>query len=251
MTAPVFFVDTSCLREASRVLVSGDEGRHAVVVRRLKVGEEVVLTDGRGVGGHGVVAGVDNASLTVDVRSLVSQPPPQPRLTVVQALPKAERGERAVAAMSEVGVDVIVPWAAARCVMQWKGARAERGCDRWVATAQEAAKQSRRLWWPRIHPLSSSDDVVQLIEAATVAVVLDAPSGTSLTEVRWPDHGEVLLIVGPEGGLTDQELDDFGSAGARSARLGPTVLRTSTAGVVAATVVLSAGQRWSLAPRAT
>ena len=163
---------------------------------------------------------------------------------MVQALPKGDRGELAVEVLTEVGVARVVPWAAARSVAVWKGEWATKGHAKWSATAREAAKQARRPWHPEVQPLASTDDVLALVGEADLAVVLHEDASEPLADVPVPEVGTVLLVVGPEGGLTDDEVAALVGAGARSVRLGAEVLRTSTAGVVAAGAVLSRTGRW-------
>jgi 16S rRNA (uracil1498-N3)-methyltransferase len=192
----------------------------------------------------GVVAGCKQGRVSIQVTGLACADPPQPQITVVQALPKGDRGEVAVATMTEVGVDRIVPWAAARCVTRWRDERAGKSLERWRTTARESAKQSRRIWWPQVDRLASTGDVQALLAAATVAVVLHESARTPLPQLSIPVFGTVVLVVGPEGGVHPDELDLFAAAGASTARLGPTVLRTSTAGTVAAGIVLAGCGRW-------
>jgi 16S rRNA (uracil1498-N3)-methyltransferase len=238
MTAPLFFVDRADLA-ADRVVVAGAEGRHAADVRRLRTGEAVDLGDGRGLVVHGVVSEVAKGRLVVDVRGRDEIPLPAPRFVVVQALAKGGRDLDAVEAMTEVGADEIVAWAAERSVAR----PTERTLPRWSATAREAAKQSRRAWVPQVLGPLSTTDVCARIEQAALAVVLHEDAKETLTSLPLPSDGEVLLVVGPEGGLTSAEIDAFTSAGARVCRLGDAVLRTSTAGV-AALSALSASTRW-------
>lgn len=228
------------------LVVAGDEGRHAVTVRRMRAGEAVEVVDGQGLRAYGsVVATVGKDRLEVLVERAQVEPAPSPRLVVVQAVPKGERGEVAVETLTEVGVDVVVPWAAARCVVRWDGERAGRGVARWRRTALEAAKQSRRSWVPIVPDLADTADVAALIAASSRAVVLHGAAALRLSSLAIPADGDVVLVVGPEGGLTDAEITTFEAAGALSARLGATVLRTSTAGTAAAAVVLAASGRWS------
>jgi 16S rRNA (uracil1498-N3)-methyltransferase len=166
-------------------------------------------------------------------------------VTVVQALPKGERGELAVELMSEVGVDAIVPWAAGRCVTQWTGERGAKALRRWRSTAREAAKQSRRAWFPDVTELATTAAVAKGVEAATLALVLHEGADRGLGDLTVPLDGDVVLVVGPEGGITDDEIGVFTAAGGLAVRLGPTVLRTSTAGAVAAGILLSRTARWS------
>jgi 16S rRNA (uracil1498-N3)-methyltransferase len=227
------------------VSFTGSEAHHAAQVVRVRAGEMIDLVDGAGRRITGEVTSTQRDRVDVRVRVSVLEPPPQPRLTVVQALAKSDRGERAVESLTEVGVDVIVPWSAAHSVVRWDAERARRGVDRWRSTANAAAKQARRAHHPHVLDIHTSDDVAALVSASTLALVLDEEASTPITAYDVPDSGEVLLIVGPEGGISDQERELFASAGAVPARLGPTVLRTSTAGTVAAGIVLSSTSRWT------
>jgi 16S rRNA (uracil1498-N3)-methyltransferase len=241
---PVFLADRAEL-EGDVVLLSGSEGRHAAAVRRLRQGERADVGDGAGLIAECVVAGHRTGGLELAVRARREVPRPDPAITVVQAIPKGERGELAVELMTEVGVDRIVPWAAARCVPVWQGARGERSLAKWRAAAREAAKQSRRAWIPAVTEVASAGTVSQLVARAACALVLDPDAAESLAGLSLPLSGDLLVIVGPEGGITDEESKAFRAAGATACRLGPTVLRTSTAGTVTAAVLLSRSGRWS------
>jgi len=203
-----------------------------------------LLTDGRGGLAEARVTEVTRDRVRFEVLGRRLLPEPQPRFTVVQALPKGERAEIAVELLTELGADEIVPWAAARSVAVWRGEKAARGAERWRRTALAAAKQSRRGRIPVVAELAGSDAVASRIAAADRAVLLHAEADRPLAGIELPATGEVLLVVGPEGGLAPEELAAFIERGARPARLGPEVLRTSTAGA-AALAVLSAGtDRW-------
>ncbi len=245
MSAPVFVADTAALADAPRVLLDGDEGRHAAVVRRIGVGEEVVLTDGAGLQVHCIVRAADRQGLDCEVVTRVLEPAPFPRFVVVQALAKGDRGELAVETMTEVGVDEIVPWAAARSIVQWRGDRGTKSLAKWRTTAREAAKQSRRTWFPVVSEPASTRQVLTRLADAEVALVLHEEAADPLAAVELPGARDVVLVVGPEGGVSPEELTAFESAGARAVRLGPSVLRTSTAGAVAAGALLSRTGRWA------
>ena len=249
MSAPVFLVDPDRL-QGSRVLLDGPEGRHAATVRRLRVGERVDLADGQGrLAECRVLAGHRDA-LELEVLARREEPPPAPRLVVVQALAKGERGEDAVEAMTEVGVDAIVPWAAARSVARWEGERGAKALARWRSIAREAGKQARRARLPVVAEPVTTWQAADLLGQAALAVVLHEQAAAPLAGVPVPPEGDVLLVVGPEGGVTPEELDAFTTAGAHACRLGPTVLRTSTAGVAALAVVLARTARWGTGPEA-
>ncbi|EGX54939.1 16S ribosomal RNA methyltransferase RsmE [Streptomyces zinciresistens K42] len=251
MTAPVFVVDAlePSGRTGGAYVLDGPEGRHAVSVKRLRAGEEVVLTDGRGRWAPGVVRAAEGKDrLVLDLGAVVEEPAERPGITVVQALPKGDRGELAVETMTETGVDAIVPWAAARCVTQWRGERGAKALGKWHATAREAGKQSRRVRFPEVAEPASSRQVAALLADAAFAAVLhedrDYPS-EPLATAELPAEGRIVLVVGPEGGVSPEELALFGEAGARAYRLGRTVLRTSTAGTAAAALLLGRTGRWS------
>ncbi|TWG89984.1 16S rRNA (uracil1498-N3)-methyltransferase [Nocardioides sp. J9] len=245
MTLPQHLVPTlDGVAPGDTVTVDGDEAHHAVVVRRLRVGEALLLTDGVGRLVTGEVSETTKKSFTVVAREVADLPEPRPRVTVVQALPKGDRGELAVEVLTEVGVARVVPWAAGRSVAVWKGERAAKSLAKWQATAREAAKQARRAWHPEVVPLASTDDVVELVGSADVAVVLHEDATEPLAALALPADGDVVVVVGPEGGLTDEEVTRLVEAGGVAVRLGTEVLRTSTAGVAAVAALLSRTGRW-------
>ncbi|MFF9216461.1 16S rRNA (uracil(1498)-N(3))-methyltransferase [Streptomyces viridosporus] len=246
MTAPVFVVDHFGTDGAGRYVLDGPEGRHAVSVKRLRAGEGVVLTDGAGRWAEGEVAGTEGKDrLVVALGDVVEEPAESPRLTVVQALPKGDRGELAVETMTEVGVDAIVPWSAARCITQWKGERGLKSLAKWRATAREAGKQSRRVRFPEVADAATTKQVAPLLAGAAFAAVLHESGTEPLATAELPASGDIVLVVGPEGGISPEELELFAQAGARPYRLGRSVLRTSTAGTAAAAVLLARTGRWS------
>lgn len=254
MTPPVFLLEPDELAAAavgSVLRVSGPEGRHAVTVLRIGPGEVIDAVDGRG---RRITARVrevvDRQSMDIDVVSVHDEPPPLVNVTVVQALPKGERGELAVELLTEIGADVIIPWSAANCVAHWRGDRAERSWRRWSDAAHAAAKQSRRARFPVVEPLASTADVLARCAAAT-ALVLQEDATTPIGSVVLPDDGELLLVIGPEGGLSPAELTALVRAGALPVRLGPSVLRTSSAGIAAVSALMAGSSRWAVAPTPT
>jgi 16S rRNA (uracil1498-N3)-methyltransferase len=235
--------DADALR-GERVVLRGQEGRHAATVRRLARGEQAYLTDGAGTLARCLVTGTGPSELELTVLSRQSEPRPEPSVAVVQAIPKGDRGELAVELLTEVGADVVVPWAAERCVAQWRGERAEKAVGRWRSAALQAAKQSRRAWLPEVTAQAGLSAVAERIRSAALAVVLEPDAPTRLGDLELPPVGEIVLVVGPEGGISPAEQHELAAAGAVGARLGPTVLRTSSAGVVAAGILLSRTARW-------
>ncbi|MBO1415354.1 16S rRNA (uracil(1498)-N(3))-methyltransferase [Streptomyces sp. FH025] len=249
MTAPVFVVETDRIAAAvpgSVVRLDGPEGRHAAAVKRLTAGEAVTLADGRGLGVDGTVAEVlGKDAIDVTVAAVRREPEPAPRIVVVQALPKGDRGELAVETMTEVGVDVVIPWAASRCITQWKGERGAKALAKWRATAREAGKQSRRLRFPEVRDPMTTRQLAPVLAQAAFAAVLHEEGAEPLAHAGLPETGDLVLVVGPEGGVSPEELAAFAEAGAKPYRLGPSVLRTSTAGVAAGALLLGRTGRWS------
>ena len=238
MTAPLFFVDAAALA-GERVTIDGEEGRHAADVRRLRVGEVVDVGDGHGQLARGLVTEVQRGRVVVHVEHRNDVAVPSPRFVVAQALAKGGRDLDAVEAMTEIGVDEVVAWQAERSVAKIS----PRTAERWRATARAAAKQAHRAWIPTVATPGSVEDVGARLRDAALGIVLHEAATKPLSDLDLPQDGDVVIVVGPEGGLSPDELATFGEAGAGVYRLGDTVLRTSTAGV-AALSVLSARRRW-------
>lgn len=243
MSLPVFLGPVTDVAEGDTVVVTGDEARHAVVVRRTGVGEQVVLTDGAGVAARCTVTATTKSSLTATVSAVTRSSAPSPVVTVVQAIPKGERAELAVEVLTEIGTDRIVPWAASRCVGVWRGERATKSLAKWRATARESGKQSRRAWLPEVTEMATTTEVASLLASVDLAVVVHEAATTSLAALSLEGVASIAVVVGPEGGITDEELAAF--APAHVVRMGEPVLRTSTAGVAAVAALLSRTSRWA------
>ncbi|MFC9995623.1 16S rRNA (uracil(1498)-N(3))-methyltransferase [Nocardia sp. NPDC127526] len=246
MAATVFYLDDIPAPGATAVL-DGPEGRHAATVRRTRVGEPITLSDGHGVVAESEVVAAQKDRLELKVLNRRLADPVTPQVTVVQALPKNDRSELAVELMTEAGADAIVPWQAARCVANWE-AKAHKAVEKWRAAAKQAARQSRRPYIPDVADLHRTSDVVDLVRTAKAAGAVVAALHESgegrFTELPFTDAPEVILIVGPEGGLDDSELSALAAAGADIVLLGPTVLRTSTAAAVALGALGALTPRW-------
>jgi 16S rRNA (uracil1498-N3)-methyltransferase len=227
-------------------VLDGPEGRHAATVKRMRVGEVVQVTDGRGALAQAVVesTGRDTVSLALTSRSTLA--PPAPRVLLAQALVKGDRSELAVEMATEAGVDGILPWRAARCVARWEdGPRGDKALARWRSTVREAAKQARRPWLPVVEEPVTTAMLARRVADAAGALVLHEGATDRLAEVDLPTAGDLLLVVGPEGGVTDEEIAALTAAGGRSVRLGGEVLRASTAAAVALGALGVLTQRWS------
>lgn len=256
MTAPVFVTDPGQLAGydvGDVYLLHGAEGRHAGVVQRRAAGEQIDVVDGAGVRLVGEIESVGPEGVHLRVRRRVEEPASAPRLILVQALAKGDRDEMAIEAATEVGVDAVVPWQAERSIVIWRGDRAAKSRARWLATVRAAAKQSRRAWVPAVEESVDRRALVarteRVVAAGGAVLVLHEEATTPLTgDLALPVEGidvEVLIVVGPEGGISEQETSALVAAGAHTVRLGPHVLRTSTAGTVALTLLATALGRWS------
>jgi 16S rRNA (uracil1498-N3)-methyltransferase len=247
MAAPLFYVDT--LPETGALaVVGGDEGFHAATVRRIRPGEELLLGDGAGGLARVVVEQSGRDGLSARVLERWSVEPPQPSVTVVQALPKAERSELAVELATEAGADAFVAWQAARCVARWDGARMEKGLRRWRAVVRSAARQSRRSHIPPVEGVLSTTELIgrvrDAVASGAMVLALHESATGPLTKLSLAQANSLTLIVGPEGGIAADEITTLVDAGAVAVRLGPTVLRTSSAAAVALGALGVLTARW-------
>lgn len=224
------------------VSLTGAEAKHAAVVRRLRVGEPVTVGDGAGVWLTGAAEEVSPTRVEVRISARVEHPAPSPRIVLVQALAKGDRDELAVQAACELGVDEIVPWQASRSVSRWEGPKAVKGRERWATIVREAAKQAHRAWLPEVTAPVSTKQLAERAASQRV-LLLDPTASVRLSEIT-ADGRDLVLVVGPEGGIAEEELDRLTAAGAERVLLGDTVLRTSTAGPAAIAVLSVALGRW-------
>lgn len=240
MSAPVFLAepaDLTALSAGDTYVLTGTEGHHAAVVQRRGVGEEIEIVDGAGTRLRATVSAVRGRELEVQVLAAQREAPSHPQITIVQGLIKGG-GDEAVAAMTEAGVDAILPWQAQRSISRWQGPRAQKGRDKWQATARESAKQSRRAFIPQVRDVVQNKELTaqlsqQIAAGALVLVAHEVATQelAQLTELKTAP--QVWCLIGPEGGISAAELAEFTDAGARPVRLGAHVLRAVTAGTVA------------------
>jgi 16S rRNA (uracil1498-N3)-methyltransferase len=249
VSAALFYVDA--LPGAGELaVVDGDEGFHASNVRRIRVGEQIDLSDGAGVLAHCVVEETAKGRLSARVTERVAIAAPHPTVTVVQALPKSDRSELAVELATEAGADDFVAWQATRCVARWDGPKVDKGLRRWEAVARSAARQSRRAYVPAVDGVVSTPALTQRVADAVaggaVVLALHESATEPFAELPLAQANSLMLIVGPEGGIADEEIAALTGAGAKAVRLGPTVLRTSTAAAVALGAIGALTARWEI-----
>ena len=257
MSNPVFFTAPGTLDEqvpGSAFVLEGAEARHAVTVKRIAVGEAVDIADGAGKRLTGTVTAVAPGELTVECLDVADEPRPRTRLVLVQALAKGDRDELAAETATELGIDAVIPWQAERSIVRWKAERATKAHAKWQSVVTAAAKQARRAWIPEVRAAVDGTGLQAAVAAADLAVILHEDAVRPLRHVleSWletaqpGDAGsrEVLLIVGPEGGISPREVTRLCDAGAVTALLGHHVLRSSTAGPAATVLASDILGRW-------
>ncbi|MCL2594856.1 MAG: 16S rRNA (uracil(1498)-N(3))-methyltransferase [Promicromonosporaceae bacterium] len=251
MTAKVFLGDAVAVGAAtpgSALLLDGSEGRHAAVVQRIRVGEQIDVVDGLGTRLRCSVTEAVGPTLRLTVETAMTEPVPEVRLMLVQALAKGDRDEQAIEAAVECGVDAVLPWQAERSVAVWRGERAEKSRRKWEAVVRAAVKQSRRAWSPPVAEVMTTRQLTTRVRKAvatgSVALILHESATNPLPPVMPPSIAEVLVIVGPEGGISEAEVAALTEAGGQAVHLGPHVMRTSTAGPVAIALLSERLGRW-------
>lgn len=256
MSNPVFFSGAGSLDDlvpGARFVLQGPEARHAVTVKRLAPGEPVDIADGAGTRLTGTVVSASTSELTVECSALAVEDRPDTRLVLVQALAKGDRDELAVETATELGIDAVVPWQSERSIVRWKGERAAKAHAKWQSVVTAAAKQARRAWIPEVRAAVETPGLIAAVAAAGLAVILHEDAVRPLRAVleSWQDSqvsagpSEILLIVGPEGGISPREVTRLCSAGAVTALLGHHVLRSSTAGPAAVVLSSDVLGRWN------
>lgn len=230
MVEPLFHKENLVAEIGSLVELNGPEGKHAVQVRRMRQGEAIQLSDGKGLRVRGTVAELSGSTLKLEVTEVISEELPARQITLVQALAKGDRDELAIQAATELGAMGIIPWQASRSISRWDGPKIAKGQARWQQIVSEAAKQSLRAYTPEVKNIADTKDLAGLVASFDLVLVLDTSASATIAEAGIPSSGSIALVVGPEGGIEQSELDALQAAGAKLVSLGANVLRTSTAG---------------------
>lgn len=246
MVEPLFHLELDALPNAGQILqLTGAEAKHAASVRRMREGEVIQFTNGKGLRIRAIVQAAESNLLTAQVQSATQEQAPKIQIALVQALAKGDRDELAIQAATELGVMQVVPWQADRSVSRWIGLKEEKGRERWQTIVNEAAKQSLRSFTPEVLPAITSADFAKSVEQFDLVLVLDPTAATGLSAIDIPTAGRIALVVGPEGGVSETELEALQTAGAVRVHLGQSILRTSTAGVAAVAALNLLTGAWS------
>ena len=247
MVLPLFFSPTAAsLKVGDDLRLAGEEGKHAATVKRLRVGEKLQLTDGVGIRVSANVLANEGSALQLKIENVLVEERPELAVTLVQALAKGDRDELAIQAATELGATSVIPWQASRCVSRWEGPKVAKGVARWQTIVTESAKQSLRVWTPKVESPVSTAELALLAPNFDHFIVLDPTSPISLKS-KLPLSGTVAIVVGPEGGIDSAELDTLEAAGSVRVHLGSGILRTSTAGLAAISSLMAFGGAWDLA----
>ena len=230
MVEPLFHKDNLLAEVGSLVELDGPEGKHAVQVRRMRQGEAIQLSDGKGLRVRGTVAELSGSTLKLQVTEVIKEESPSRQITLVQALAKGDRDELAIQAATELGATRIIPWQASRSISRWDGPKIAKGQARWQQIVSESAKQSLRAYTPEVKNIVDTKELAGLVPSFDQVLVLDTSATVSVAEAGIPSSGTIALVVGPEGGIEQSELDALQAVGAKLVSLGANVLRTSTAG---------------------
>lgn len=240
--------ETPCPTPGEQVTLSGPEGRHAVSVKRIQPGERIELATGNGHKAVAEVLEVRGKDTLVARVEEVNAEPPRPRVTVIQALPKSERSELTVDLLTQGGAEEIVAWQASRCVARWSGPKAAKGVQKWRQAAVAAAKQSRRARVPQVTGPLGTDEALQVAAGADLCLMLHEEASISMGEIDLSGadraDAQIVLVIGPEGGISEEEAARFAAVGAQPVKLGPEVLRTASAGLVALAAIGVRTSRW-------
>ena len=238
MVEPLFHKDN--IKDAAigaHVELTGPEAKHAITVRRMRVGEAIQLSDGLGLRVKGAIAEINGNSLQVLVSEVITEPLPVRQLFLVQALAKGDRDELAIQAATELGITGVFPWQAARSISRWDGAKQAKGQERWQLIVNEASKQSLRAHNPKVQGILDTKGLIKVLADFDLVLVLDISATKLLNSLELPTQGKIALVVGPEGGIDSAELEQFVASGALLVSLGANVLRTSTAGMAAVSAI--------------
>jgi 16S rRNA (uracil1498-N3)-methyltransferase len=245
LVEPLFRIELTTLPVAGqKISLTGAEAKHAAAVRRMRIGEAIQLSNGQGIRVRGLVDSVDPNQVDIEVAEVIEEPMPKIQIHLAQALAKGDRAELAIQAATELGVFGVIPWQAERSISRWDGAKAAKGRDRWQTIVNEAAKQSLRVFEPVVSDPKTTKEIAGLVAGFDSVLILDPTAEAGITSQALPTAGRLLLIVGPEGGISDSELAILESFGAHRVHLGAPILRTSTAGLAAISALLASSGAW-------
>ena len=235
----LFFVDDLPTTVGATYEFDSEDAFHAIKVLRISAGEIFNLGDGKGAWSRVNVLNVNKKSMSVKVLETGFEDALPQQFTIVQAIPKGDRIKESIEMSTEGGADRIVMWKAARSI-----GRADEKIEKLQQTAREASKQSRRFRIPEVLGVASTDSVIDEIAKADLALVFHESATMTISQVVKPGAIKVVAIIGPEGGLTDQELETFAGAGAKVVLMGRPILRSAHAGLAALAAVNTALSVW-------
>jgi 16S rRNA (uracil1498-N3)-methyltransferase len=235
----LFFVSDLPTQVGQVYQFEGDDALHAIRVLRIGTGEIFNLSDGAGSWSRVQVLSVGKKSAEVKVLESGFQEELPVSFTVIQAIPKGDRIKETIELCTEGGADQIVMWKAARSI-----GKSDDKIEKLQITAREASKQSRRFRIPKVFGVATTNYVIDEIAKSDLVIVFHESATQKVSELVKPGAQKVAIIIGPEGGLTDEEVDLFAASGAKVALMGRPVLRSAHAGLAALSAVNTALSVW-------
>jgi 16S rRNA (uracil1498-N3)-methyltransferase len=233
----LFFVDDLPVKVGQSYEFDNEDANHAIRVLRMAAGDVFMLADGTGAWSQVKAFAIKKKSMEVEVIATGFQEALPTTITVVQALPKSDRAKEAIELLTEAGVDRIVPWAATRSI--------GKVSEKFAVTAREASKQSRRLRIPEVTDIATTEQICEAIKLSDLAIAFHESSDVKLSDsISSHNVAHLLIIIGPEGGITSSELEAFKAAGAKVALMGRPILRSAHAGIAAVAAVSALLKVW-------
>jgi 16S rRNA (uracil1498-N3)-methyltransferase len=221
-------------------LLDDDEAYHAIKVLRVKVGEIIKISNGVNYWVRGPITQIDKRTLKISVEQSGNIENENPQLILVQALTKSERIKEMLELVTAAGVDQVIPWQSQRAIGKWQ----KDSQIKWQQSIQEACKQSRRVKLPILKKQLNTKELIDVLQS-DFSIVLHESTTTKFSSLQIPNNiSKIYLVIGPEGGITDQEIDSFVKIGSAVVKLGEPILRSAHAGIAALSALQTKLGKW-------
>ena len=235
----LFFSDQ--ISTGQRQVLENDEAHHAIKVLRLNTGEVIKISDGVGNWVSGPIVEIAKKELFISITERGEIQAAKPELVLVQAITKSDRNKEMLELAVEAGVDRIIPWQSERSISKWQSDSEQK----WQVGIKQSCKQARQVKLPQLMQVMSTTEVIKSISEGGFGIVFHEEASTKFSDLTIPNsQSSVYLVIGPEGGISEQELLSFQNIGSKVVRLGDTVLRSAHAGFAALSAVQTKLGRW-------
>jgi 16S rRNA (uracil1498-N3)-methyltransferase len=235
----LFFSDQ--ISTVQRQVLENEEAHHAIKVLRLNTGEVIKISDGVGNWVSGPIVEIAKKELYISITERGEIQAAKPELVLVQAVTKSDRNKEMLELAVEAGVDRIIPWQSERSISKWQSDSEQK----WQVGIKQSCKQARQVKLPQLMQVMSTSEVIKSIGEGGFGIVFHEEASTKFSDLTIPNsQSSVYLVIGPEGGISEQELLSFQNNGSKVVRLGDTVLRSAHAGFAALSAVQTKLGRW-------